>query len=125
MSNNNFSTHLTATHRVSKRGISGWEFVCPECGYHARYWERTQPGLQNLEILNTGDPDARHTSSSPLVSSCEWEIDPLMEGIEDFPEDPVVAAEEESWLTPELRMQLENIVKAFDEDLPEGPPINW
>jgi len=50
--------HETITYRLGSIEGGGWEFVCPECGYRARYTQATQ----SMVILNPGDEKARHTS---------------------------------------------------------------
>lgn len=62
MSANYQSVHHTEIYELHEQPggtVIGWEFVCPQCSYQARYVAQTQ----RLEIINLGDPHARHTGN--------------------------------------------------------------
>lgn len=101
MSTNNPTIHQTTTNRIQDAERGGWEFVCPTCGYHVRYIQPVKQA-QQLEILDLGDPQARHTSNHVPVRP-----------IEDW---PVSAGDDvhEAWLTPELRQQMEDLLTDVD-----------
>ena len=95
----NQQTHQTITQIVRDGVHEGWEFVCPICGYRARYMSRPQPGRQHLEILSIGDPQARHVSRQTPATQVKVQSIDLTENDID-----------ESWLTPELRRQWEELL---------------
>ena len=106
MINNSLSVHQTTTTKLETDHSSGWEFTCSECSYRARYLHRHDLDEHTFEILNSGDPKARHTNSpidypSP-TNGCHFENN-LEQEID------------ESWLTPEIRKKLEEIVSALDD----------
>ena len=93
--------HQTTTNVIQNTEHGGWEFACPTCGYRARYLTPAQHEPQ-LEILNLGDPNARHTSNHvPIRPVEDW---------------PVSASDDvrEAWLTPELRRQMEDLLTDVD-----------
>lgn len=100
------TVHYTITQRIISPGGSVWEFFCHDCGYQARYIDMAQHGEQKLEILDVGDPAARHTNNSHELGR----VGEL--GSRGAQEREV--ADEESWLTPELRKQIEDILAGFD-----------
>lgn len=96
------SIHHTITKRVRHGQQEGWEFECPICGYRARYTTRFQSGSPQLEILHIGDAQARHLSDQVQI---KWnEARPVQ--VRDVEDD-----DDETWLTPELRQQMEELLK--------------
>ena len=85
MVTNNSSVHHTITHQNQ----DSWEFSCPICGYRARYNAHPRHHTQQLEILQVGDPQARHVSNHLQIR----------------------VADDEAWLTPELRQQMEELLQ--------------
>ena len=102
---NNQPIHLTVTHIVRDGEQEEWEFVCPICGYRAYYTPNPKPGRQQLEVLVTGDPQARHTSNGTPQTPLQVQTTGFIEGDSD-----------ESWLTPELRQQWEELLADVDID---------
>jgi hypothetical protein len=90
--------HHTITHRTQAEGQDGWEFVCPICGYRARYRSKGSFGTQQLEILQIGDPQARHTSNHTSAGPLQTEMGNI----------------DESWLTDEIRQQMEDLLDDVD-----------
>jgi len=88
MTTNNSAIH----HTITNRSRDNWEFECPTCGYRARYNPHLRHQTQQLKILNVGDPQARHISNHVHVR----------------------VADDEAWLTPELRQQMEELLKDVD-----------
>ena len=88
MSINNSSVHHTITNRTH----DSWIFVCPTCGYKARYTTQTSRNGPQLEILQNGDSHVRHASNHVQVR----------------------LADDEAWLTPELRQQMEELLQDVD-----------
>jgi hypothetical protein len=88
MSNNSSQVHHTITNRTK----NSWVFVCPTCGYKARYNTESRQNEPQLEILQIGDPQARHASNHAQVS----------------------ITDDEAWLTPKLRQQMEELLKDVD-----------
>jgi hypothetical protein len=101
MSIDNSPIHHTATNRFQDAERVGWEFVCPTCEYRVRFIVHAKH-VPQLEILDPGDPQARHTSNHVPVRP-----------IEDW---PVTASDDahEAWLTPELRQQMEDLLTDVD-----------
>lgn len=112
------SIHRTITNRIPDEQGGGWEFWCAECSYRVRYAHPASPGEQQLQIIDAGDPTARHTSQSIE--------DPLDEAFSPFderpaPDDvslPVESFDERTWLTPELRAALAPIIARLDDKHP-------
>jgi hypothetical protein len=102
----NLTVHFTITERIQGQDGSGWEFSCKECSYRARYIHFPEHGKQTLEIIDIGDPMARHTNGDH----------------KDFPPQrnqssswvPNLIEDEETWLTPDLRAQIEAVLSKFD-----------
>lgn len=88
--------HYTLTHRITTPHSSGWEFSCQQCSYRIRYTRLPGKDKLALEIINIGDPSARHTNNTP-----DW-----------FQDNPIANSTEEegSWLTAELRDQIRIIL---------------
>lgn len=104
MSNYNQAVHHTTTKKVASAGRVGWEFECPICGYRARYISPSASGPQQLEILYIGDPQARHMSNQAQGQPVKaWAVAVINEDDDD-----------EAWLTPELRQQMEELLKDVD-----------
>ncbi len=95
MFTNEYPVHHTAAARIPIEEGGGWEFQCPECSYRVRYLDdRSSP---HLEILNAGDPGARHTNNH--------------RGTRRSP-----ASRDEDWLTPELRQHIDEILRRADRN---------
>jgi hypothetical protein len=101
MSTDNLSIHQTATQRLQVATGHVWEFVCPTCGYRAHYTEDAEEGRQHFKVVAQGDPQARHTNN-PVP------IEPFRLGPELYDDEP--------WLTPELRRQMEELLLDVDMD---------
>ncbi len=106
MINKSLSVHQTTATKLENEHSSGWEFTCSECSYRARYLHRHDFDEHTFEILNSGDPGARHTNT-PIdePSPANWydtgnNLDQEVD---------------ESWLTPEIRKKLEEIASALDD----------
>ena len=102
--------HHTETRRIPEEEGGGWVFTCQHCGYQALY--RMEQGMPKLEILDLGDPQARHSNNqSPASNFDEWAAC-LMDFQEEALEGDVApsAEDEQDWLTPELREQIEAIL---------------
>lgn len=102
MPSDELTTHETITRSIQSADVRGWEFVCPTCGYRARYTARAQRSGPQLEIVHFGDPQARHTSNHTLGAP-----------VEDW---PAYEADEETqdWIAPDLRQQIEELLKDVD-----------
>jgi hypothetical protein len=101
MPTNNPHIHHTITQRTQAEGQDGWEFVCPICGYRARYRSQDNFGTQQFEILQVGDPQARHTSNhTPVRSVQPWHTE--------------MTNVDESWLTDDVRRQMEDLLDDVD-----------
>ena len=68
-----------------------WEFNCPYCSYRASY-TKLSPVVSSLSVWNAGDPLVRHRNR--LASE----------------------EKEETWLTPILRQQMENLLQDVKMD---------
>lgn len=101
MSIGNLSVHQTTTNRIWDAEGVCWEFVCLTCGYQARYVAQPTNGSQQFEILSVGDPQARHTGNHVHVTPTVSWPEPAPDG-------------DESWLTPELRRQMEELLRDID-----------
>ena len=93
------SIHHTITRRVHSAQQDRWEFECPICGYRVRYITQLRSGTSQLEILHIGDAQARHLSDK--VQTSRGEARPVQ----------VMDDEDEAWLTPELRQQMEALLE--------------
>lgn len=102
--------HQTETRRIPDAEGGGWVFNCRNCGYQARY--RMEQGMPKLEILDLGDPQARHSNNhSPVSDFDEWSacVMDFQEEVLESEADPNAEVEED-WLTPDLRQQIEEIM---------------
>ncbi len=109
------SVHHTEIKKIQNGDEGGWEFICHSCGYRARY-TIDRAGTQRLEILFVGDSHARHTSKSIVEDRSERQEEREILYLQDdsgLPEEPLLE-EEDNWLTPEIRAQVEAIMKDFD-----------
>jgi hypothetical protein len=104
----NLQVHYTITERIQGENGYGWEFTCKECSYRARYVHFPKHGKQTLEIIDIGDPTARHTNNA------HKEI--LGEGSQAQDAVPGFFEDEAAWLTPELRAQIEAVLGKFNWD---------
>lgn len=95
MSENGQQIHHTITNRIGNTQQDSWEFVCPHCGYRARYTEYADHQGHQFELLNVGDPQVRHASNHTQRTSFE----PL---------------NDDAWLTPDVRQQMEELLKDVD-----------
>jgi hypothetical protein len=95
------SIHHTITRKVRRGQQDGWEFECPICGYRALYIPQFQAGSPQLEILRIGDAQARHLSNQPQMNRSMARPVQVMD----------VDDEDEAWLTPELRQQMEDLLQ--------------
>jgi hypothetical protein len=104
----NLQVHYTITERIEGEKGSGWEFTCNECSYRARYIHFPEHGRQTLEIIDIGDPNARHTNNAhqELIGN---EIR-AQDGV------PSYFIDESTWLTPELRQQIYAVLAKYDWD---------
>lgn len=119
--------HYTVTNRIPESEGGGWEFWCVECSYRVRY-TRSHPQLgERLEILDIGDPRARHTSNqAEEATPDEYSSQPEAAETEDEwllafniypPDDSTLEAEifdEQAWLTPEIRERLGQIIARLE-----------
>lgn len=96
MSNNGQQIHHTITNRIKGTQQDSWEFVCPICGYQARYTTHTDHNDHQFELLNVGDPQVRHASNHTQATSLEPSND------------------DEVWLTPDVRQQMEELLRDID-----------
>lgn len=104
--------HFTSITPIDKPHDAGWEFTCPECGYHAQYYKPAGLKDYRLEILNVGAPHARHVSSEiEPPNSSEWRVPPSRQNDE---------SEEQAWLPLHLQLQIEEILKKFDVNSSPG-----
>lgn len=101
----NLQVHYTITERIQGEGGSGWEFTCKECSYRARYIHFADHGKQTLEIIDIGDPTARHTNNAHKEFRSNDTVDAGLV--------PNIIEDETSWLTPELRGQIESVLAKF------------
>lgn len=98
--------HEILTYSVRYGQHQGWEFICPTCGYHARYVRHTLSGRQQLQVLSLGDPFARHTTSSEVsFPQPQVQVRTI-----DLSENDI----DESWLTQEIRQQWEELLADVD-----------
>ena len=109
MAENQQTVHETETYELHDRPdgpIVGWQFVCPQCGYQAHYDARAQ----KLEIVNLGDPAARHAGNQlPAKPALSRELMVLEKSEEDEGLDFVP-------LPDHLEKQLEEILARFADN---------
>ncbi len=98
------SIHHTITRKVHGAQQDGWEFECPICGYRARYITPLQSGTSQLEILHIGDAQARHLSDKVQT---RWDEARPVQAVDN---------DDEAWLTPELRQQMEALLEDVNMD---------
>jgi hypothetical protein len=72
-------------------GLEAWEFTCPYCDYRARY-QKLSTTMAELEVWCQGDPLVRHHNSYASEQK------------------------EETWLTPEIRQQMESLLADVEID---------
>jgi hypothetical protein len=100
--------HYSIATPIRNNGSDAWDFSCPLCAYHARYYKPTGQGDYSLEIINAGESLVRHVSAQGEPAG---RIDSTFRAaglIED--------SEEETWLTPHLRAQIYEILKKYEFD---------
>jgi hypothetical protein len=99
----NLQVHHTCTKVIQSEWVRGWEFGCDQCGYRAHYLIANGHDMGEFEILELGDPEARH---------CNTPLDEVYEFVHDHAEDH----EEEIGLPAEIVEQIEAILGRFDFD---------
>ena len=97
--------HHTITNRLQSSDQDVWEFVCPTCGYRAHYFVPNGDSAPYLKIISPGNPKARHTSNCSRSTSVQAQPHVIEKPVE---------ADNEAWLTPQLRQQMEELLKAVD-----------
>ena len=104
------SIHHTHTQEFQDAAKSGWEFSCPYCSYRTRYITRNGNGPRRLEIIDRGDPHARHTSAFPEDSfDIDW--------VQQEPTHKETSTSNDDVQLPEhLQQQIEEILKRIDTD---------
>ena len=101
MLDNGPSTHHTITRKIRSEQQNEWEFECPICGYRVRYIAPLHSNSSQLEILHIGDAQARHLSDHVQRSGSAAGPTQVMDDDHN----------DEAWLTPELRQQMEDLLK--------------
>jgi hypothetical protein len=119
MTQDDFNIHYTLTTPLSGGDRDGWDFSCESCGYHARYILGDDKTQYLLEILDTGDPFARHIGPN----TADFSLDPCGDTVrpdevyfepeQNEPDEDLFI--EQSWLTPELRRKLSSILDRLDD----------
>ena len=99
----NLQVHHTHTKVIQSGSVRGWEFGCAQCGYRARYIITNGHDMGEFEILEIGDPEARHYNASLEEA---YELD------QQYPE----ISDEADWLPIEIVEQIEAILGRFDFD---------
>ena len=97
--------HHTITTRLHDSEQDAWEFVCPTCGYRARYFVPNGDSPPYLKVISPGNPKARHTSNcsrSTSVKSQPRVIENHIENDDDVRD------------TPQMRQQIEELLKDVD-----------
>jgi hypothetical protein len=109
MSESYIPVHQTVTTRINDGESCGWEFKCHICGYHARYLIRGSDDEGALEVIEVGDPHARHTNNhgQPVQQEEEW-LNQI--GYSQDHDD----LDFESWLSPDSRKFLERLTQRLD-----------
>lgn len=93
--------HKTETIPIDAQAGNEWELVCSECSFRARF---TQQGANRLEILDLGNPQARHAGNQGSATTINPDHYPAGRRGDN----------EETWLTPELRQRLSEILQGLD-----------
>jgi hypothetical protein len=103
---NDAQLHYSTASLIGSNNYEGWEFTCPLCAYHARYHRLTERGEYSLEIIDAGETQVRHVSAQgEPAGRSDWTIPATHPGGD---------VDEEAWLTPHIRQQLDLILKKFD-----------
>ena len=97
--------HKTETIPIDAQAGNEWELVCYECSFRARYSQDLNHGANRLEILDIGDPQARHTGNQGSASMYPQVDHGRVRRQRD---------DDEAWLTPELRQKLSDILQGLD-----------
>jgi hypothetical protein len=88
--------HRTVAHQAETENINPkaeiWEFRCPDCDYRASYTRRSSRLISELTVWNLGDAKVRHHNSFASEEK------------------------EESWLTFDLRQQMEYLLQDVNLD---------
>jgi len=104
--------HHTHTKRIQDSAKEGWEFQCPYCSYRTRYITQNGNEPRRLEIIDEGDPDARHTSTFP-----EYTYDGSWIQEDSFYKETTTGYEDDGISLPaHLQKQIEEILKRADTD---------
>jgi hypothetical protein len=119
MQTNDYPVHHTFTNRIPDSEGGGWEFWCVECSYRVRYTQQDASSSQQLQVLNAGDPLARHTSNQASMEQLTDEFGPPAPQNDAFipPDDRYPLHEdfdEERWLNPEIRVFLAHLLDQLD-----------
>jgi hypothetical protein len=97
MENPNHSVHHTTVHKITNGDIGGWEFHCVHCDFHMRYFLPESSTGARVEIFSLGDISAQHMNNIACLEVKQLEL---------F---------EQEWLTPEIRLTIDQILKRFDD----------
>jgi hypothetical protein len=103
--------HQTRAQKIHDPSKEGWEFSCPHCSYRARSTSKNGRGPRTLEIIDGGDPGARHTGAS---TGAAWKVE-WGRGGPDFGEIAASHEGEGGWLPPHLRLQIEELLNRVDK----------
>lgn len=101
MSTQSTPLHHTVTTRIQNDDQELWEFTCPTCGYRAHYFIPNDDSAPYIKVISVGNPKARHTSNCSQSTS-----------VKSHPS--IVEPDSEAWLTPQLRQQMEELLKDVD-----------
>ena len=97
--------HKTETIPIDAQAGNEWELVCYECSFRARYTQDLKHGANRLEILEIGNPQARHTGNQGSTRvHLQLDHGPALRQHDN----------EEAWLTPDLRQRLSEILQGLD-----------
>jgi hypothetical protein len=97
--------HKTEAVPIDAQAGNVWELVCCECNFRARYTQSQNDEANRLEILDIGDPQARHAGNQGSAKINPEHVHGSLRRRSD---------DEETWLTPELRQKLSQILQGLD-----------
>ena len=114
----NHNVHYTEAHRYMGHDGHGWEYICPHCGYRARYLLPDRGAESRLMIMQAGDRTARHIDRPS--SGGERLARPVHTLETPAVEDENLAYEDQAILPLHLEEQLLDILRRSDQNQSGG-----
>lgn len=108
----NHHVHYTEAHRYMGHDGHGWEYICSQCGYRARYLLPERGVEGRLLIVTPGNKSARHIDRPSVGGRLARPVHTM-----DAPvaEDEGLTYEEQAVLPSHLEKQIVEIIQRADQ----------